>query len=578
MPMPRDYYEWNVYRAELRQADADKEQTTILRTIRDQNQLAVRNWAQASDAIVLSQERRDEVLRGELSDLTSGVLGGLDDISGGLDSISRGIAGLGAMVHAGMGEILARLECQGATVQAALQALRQPLATQAMELRFRAEKFYRDELYEDALQDFLESESKNRADFDVLRTIGNIHFYGLTGAIDFTKAAEYYRKAAKYSKSDAPGFAGECCLWASLADAERKEWEAAYVAVTEGLRYSPDVPELLYRQAVYALQTGRMEEGIAGLRKVITCHDPRYAMKATAEPTLQPFRSPVLEMIAGVRVAFTAILSEYVSAVTRIVEDFAKSLQPGALNGPLLVKRSISLSSIEEDLRRGGFIDIAQAMSTVFQTVHERHRNLMLATLDPLVQERDARETVFTDALLDLQQKSTAAEGRPAAPKPRLSNRIEDYNAFARLGALLGLFGGFILTYWQHVRPSLKLGYLPCGIAILGALVGYCGVIVAATLVALCKFAIKRGAWMSSEADRKEAIEREQAEITGRIEALTERRSTFLRTDGQAMDQRISAIRSCKQQLENIGAWPQIWSIVSRWRGHAIAPSGLDPR
>lgn len=85
---------------------------------------------------------------------------GIDNLSYGIAEVSEGIHGLKAAFEFGISEVVWQIEQNRAVLQNILNVLMAPLDTQAKELKRRAEDAYANGWFEEALEDFLESEKK----------------------------------------------------------------------------------------------------------------------------------------------------------------------------------------------------------------------------------------------------------------------------------------------------------------------------------------------------------------------------------------------------------------------------------
>ncbi len=136
---------------------------------------------QAADRVIVSQER---------------IKAGIDKVALETRGIVDGIEGLASMFEWGFAELVWQLEHQREILKNILRVLQAPLDTQAKELRRRAEKAYKNGWIDDALEDFLKSEKKNKYDFAVHISLGHIHFFEKKNP---ETALKYYEKAVKYA-------------------------------------------------------------------------------------------------------------------------------------------------------------------------------------------------------------------------------------------------------------------------------------------------------------------------------------------------------------------------------------------
>ena len=152
----------------------------------------------AADRIVVSQDR---------------IASGIDKVAFGIDRLADGLESIASTFEWGFTEIVWQLEQQRFVLEDILRVLQAPLDTQAKELRKRAENAYKNGWFDDALEDFLESEKKNRYDFTVHQYLGNIYFFEKKNP---KMALEYYNKTVKYAKPVSPYHASFALLHIGL--------------------------------------------------------------------------------------------------------------------------------------------------------------------------------------------------------------------------------------------------------------------------------------------------------------------------------------------------------------------------
>ncbi|ETR65420.1 MAG: hypothetical protein OMM_06049 [Candidatus Magnetoglobus multicellularis str. Araruama] len=150
--------------------------------IKNSTQQLLKAQSIAANEIVSSQNRIRE---------------GVDILSYQLGDVNNGMQGLKAAFEFGISEVVWQIEQNREVLKNILEVLLAPLDTQAKELRKRAEEAYSNGWIDEALDDFLKSENKNKYDFSVLISIGIIYLFRKK---DKSKALEYFEKAIKYSK------------------------------------------------------------------------------------------------------------------------------------------------------------------------------------------------------------------------------------------------------------------------------------------------------------------------------------------------------------------------------------------
>ncbi len=225
----------------------------------------------AADRVIVGQER---------------VESGIDKGVFSLGKINEGIEELCSAFYWGIDQILWQLEQQHKTMKGILDVLQKPLDTQAKELRNRAETAYRNGLIEDAIQDFKESETKNRYDFTIHMNLGCIYLFEKRNP---TSALEYFEKAVKYAKPQSLYYASIALLHIGFVQYFYENFQASYNAAKEALELSPKLYEAHYQCAQYCANLGRYDEAITHLSRAIK-GDRYYCTKADTEKDFNPMK------------------------------------------------------------------------------------------------------------------------------------------------------------------------------------------------------------------------------------------------------------------------------------------------
>jgi tetratricopeptide (TPR) repeat protein len=224
----------------------------------------VKAQIESADSIIVSQEW----IRSEIEKTALGI----DRVAGGLDDLA-------AMFEWGFSELVWQLEEQKEILKDILRVLQAPLDTQAKELKKRAEYALRNGWFDDALEDFLESEKKNRYDFTIHQNLGNIYFFEKKNP---KKALEYYEKAAKYAAPKSPYHASIALLHVGLIRYLQGNFQKAYEATLKALELSPQLYEAHYQHAQYCANLGKYAEAVEHL-KIAIKGDRYYCVKADSE-------------------------------------------------------------------------------------------------------------------------------------------------------------------------------------------------------------------------------------------------------------------------------------------------------
>lgn len=180
-----------------------------------------------------------------------------------------------------MGESLWKLEAQGDTLKAILDTLQAPLDAQARELRRRAEFAYQQGWYDEALNDFLESERKNYQDFSIHQAIGNIYLYHREPP-DLTAARDYFLKAARYATPRSTYHAALGYMYAGFASYMLRDDAAAVEHARRAVTLDANLAEAWYNLAKFAGVAAKSDIVASALERAIEL-DRNYAVKASAD-------------------------------------------------------------------------------------------------------------------------------------------------------------------------------------------------------------------------------------------------------------------------------------------------------
>jgi len=265
----RRFEDWRVDHPYDWIATTDRE--TAAKFISAQTEEIRRSQLEAADRIIVSQER---------------IASGIDEIAVGVDRVADGLEGLASAFEWGFSEIVWHLEQERAVLKEILKVLQAPLDTQAKELRKRAEEAYRNGWIDDALQDFLESEKKNRYDFTVHHSLGNIYLFHKKVS---DKALAHYEKAVMYSLPKSPYHTSLAHLHLALVKYLEGDFQKAYEGTLEAIELSPDLYEAHYQCAQYCAKLGKYDEAIERLWECFQ-GDRNYCLKADSEKDFDVMR------------------------------------------------------------------------------------------------------------------------------------------------------------------------------------------------------------------------------------------------------------------------------------------------
>jgi len=309
--------------------------------------------AASTNAIITSQERIRE---------------GIEDLAYGIDEVREGIYGLKAAFEFGISEVVWQIEQNRTILKSILEVLMAPLDTQAKELRKRAEDAYANGWFEDALDDFTESEKKNKYDFSVHISIGMIYLFQL---VDRGNALEYFEKAAKYARPKSAYHASFALLHAALIKRDENKIDEAERLTAEAVDLSPDFAEALYQNSQFNAQLKNHQKCIPNLEKAINI-DRNYCLKADRDEMFNPVRHEVNALFERLRDEAVAKAEDgYKSiapAIDKINEIVAQSGRVGGGIDKLNVNNfSAELSDVKKRMERRSFFDGLDAQASLQQ-------------------------------------------------------------------------------------------------------------------------------------------------------------------------------------------------------------------
>ena len=281
--------------------------------ISHQTKAMITAQAATTNALVLSQDR---------------IRDGLDNLTYSIDEVEEGINGLKAAFEFGISEVVWQIEQNRQVLQNMLEVLVAPLDTQAKELRRNAENAYANGWIDDSLEDFLESETKNRYDFAVHISIGMIFLFHKA---DRNKALEYFEKAAKYARPDSPYHASFALMHGALIKRDLNLFEEAEKKTAEGIALTPDFAELLYQNAQYNSQLNNVEKSIYNLGKAIKI-DKNYCIKADNDKMFDPIKNAVDSFFMNLRDTSINYCNDRLSKLTSVINNTKNIIASTSLN------------------------------------------------------------------------------------------------------------------------------------------------------------------------------------------------------------------------------------------------------
>jgi tetratricopeptide (TPR) repeat protein len=272
---------------------------------------------------------------------TNAIIASQDNLREGIDNlayrIEDGMEGLKAAFEFGISEVVWQIEQNRQVLKNILEVLMALLDTQAKELRSRAEDAYANGWFEDALEDFIESEKKNKYDFSVHISIGMINLFQ---KVDREKALEYFEKAVKYARPKSPYHASFALLHVALLKRDLNQIAEAEKLTAEAIELTPEFAEALYQNAQYNAQINQVQKSLSNLEKAIRI-DRNYSLKANNDNMFDPIRKEVNQL-------FEKLRDEVSNLTLRAYQPFRKAVKD--INDFILTnKAKLDLSGLQQN-------------------------------------------------------------------------------------------------------------------------------------------------------------------------------------------------------------------------------------
>jgi tetratricopeptide (TPR) repeat protein len=298
----------------------------------------VKAQIETADNIIVSQERiRSEIDRAAL----------------GIDRVADGLESLAATFEWGFSELVWHLEEQREILRDILRVLQAPLDTQAKELKKRAEYAYRNGWFNDALEDFLESQKKNRYDFTIHQNLGNIYFFEKKNP---EKALEYYEKAAKYATPGSPYHASIAFLHIGLIRYLQGNFQKAWEATLKASELSPGLYEAHYQHAQYCANLGKYSEAVEHIKIAIT-GDRYYCVKADSEKDFDAMKEQLISLFKELREK----ACDWAGKEIKIAEELVQDAESYSVPNESIVVAKKELDEAENLFKRDSYFDYLNA-------------------------------------------------------------------------------------------------------------------------------------------------------------------------------------------------------------------------
>jgi tetratricopeptide (TPR) repeat protein len=381
--------------------------------------------ARISENVVASQERIAE---------------GIDRVNFGVERISDGLESLEAAFQWGFDELIWQVEEQRMVLQQILEVLQKPLDTQAKELKARADEAYRNGWFDDALSDFAESEKKNRYDFTIHQSLGNIYLFEKK---DSEKALEYYEKAVRYARPKSAYHASLAFIHIALIKYFHGDFTGACQATSQAIALTPLLYEAHYQHAQYCANLGKYDEALDHIKKAVE-GDRYYSVKVFSEKDFNVMKEQLVSFFIEMRNEKRSVANNKIDRIKGLVQE-AES-QEKELSS-YLEQTKIAVNRALELLRRDNLLDSFDAISEADKASRSFSKALSEFT-QSIERQIDEKASL----------KENKRRGQQARSGPEHDNTIFlDVFAYLALGiSFLGLLAvGLLEVVW-----SLSVGSL----------------------------------------------------------------------------------------------------------------------
>lgn len=406
-----------------------KDVKTQTKTLSKQTEALIATQIASTSDIISSQERISE---------------GIDNVAYGVEKVEEGIYGLKAAFEWGISEVVWQIEQNRGVLKGILAVLMAPLDTQAKELRRRAEDAYTNGWFEDALEDFLESEKKNKYDFSVHISIGMIYLFQ---KIDKEKALEYFDKAIKYAKPKSPYHASCALLYKALIKRDFGLIEEAERCADEAVKLCPDFAEALYQNAQYNAILNKPDKAIPLLRKAIEI-DVNYCAKIYNENDFDKIRPYIDKLYVELRDVQKQKSTDENAYLTRKLDDFYALIDE--------IKDQVSFEIHDEEITkstkrsreligRNSYLDYLEA-------------NTLLSKLSVLIQKQYNEIKIQLEKLI--QSHNAYISNIKTNSIQKASNAGEKFKWIMILGVIISVFLGLRGCLVRPPRTQGSLGPL----------------------------------------------------------------------------------------------------------------------
>jgi len=342
VPFEEKVKSWEVIHPRRWIATTDRNQ--VANFLSTQTRKITETQLKAADRIVVSQDR--------IADKIDGAIVVSRDVAGGIEELQ-------ATFEWGFTELIWQIEQEREVLKDILKVLQAPLDTEAKELRKRAEYAYKNGWVNDAFEDFLESEKKNRYDFTIHQNLGNIYLFEKK---DPEKALEYYEKAVKYATPKSSYYTSISLLHVGLVKYLQEDFQETYKATLKAIELSPNLYEAHYQHAQYCAKLGKHDEAIRHLRKAIIEGDKYYCVKAGSEKDFDVMKKELHSLFEELRDEAQSRAKVEIQKAQELIQR-AKSY---GVESDKLLTTERDLEEAKIFLKRGSLFDYWDALNEAY--------------------------------------------------------------------------------------------------------------------------------------------------------------------------------------------------------------------
>ena len=390
------------------------------------------------NSIVSSQER---------------VSAGIDALSYKINDVNEGLHGLKAAFEFGISEVVWQIEQNRKVLKNIIEVLLAPLDTQAKELRKRAEEAYSNGWVDEALEDFLESEKKNKYDFSVHISLGMIYLFSKK---NYEKALDYFEKAIKYSKPKSIYHTSFSLLHAALIKYKLNLVNEASILTDEACKLTPYLAEAQYQNAFYYAILNKPKESIPCLKKAINI-DINYCEKILNEDSFKRIEKDVNKMFVELRnIEKQKALKKYdtIKTIKNSILDLIDKVTEIGINQKTDLEKETKLfyNKTVTLIKRNSYRDLKEANITLYSLQKK------------LLNEFDLIENLIQDKSYKYSEKIDSF-------KPKLidANNVEELMKFIGFISLIPFISFLIGAPFEFGAAGVGMA-IACAIPIVGHL------------------------------------------------------------------------------------------------------------